>query len=241
MENQNGLKAKTFLKYSILFICLLSTQLSAQDVNTYLKQGDALFKEQKHQQAEEQYRKALEKEKNNGIALYNLGNTLYQQKRFPEAADAYNKALKNVNDKSLRDKIHYNLGTTYLNNKEAGKSVNHLRHAYEQMPEDKDVAYNLSYALKQLNFEKQQQKKQQQQEKDDKKEEEQQQQQGQQDQEEDKNNQNKPDQEANEQQKRDLSEEELEKLLNIMDEEEQKVQEKLNKSHSKLSKSEKDW
>ena len=248
---------------------MITALLSAQTAHKHLRSGDKSYEQQNYSKAEEDYRKALSK-KNSPKSNYNLGNSVYQQERYKEAIKHYQATAQNSEKEEVKSKAFYNMGNAHLNayktaeGEEAKDKEQHLKDAidsYKQSlrhnPKDMDSKHNLSMALQEMR--QQQQQKQQQnkdQDKQDKSDENKQddknkkqedKKDGQED-EKDKENQsqedkdkNKPKEEDGEKDGQEISKKEAEKLLEIMNDEERKVHEKLNKSKAKRRKSDKDW
>lgn len=256
-------------KLTLIISCVLMTViLSAQTAHKHLRSGDKSYEQQNYSKAEENYRKAVNKD-NSPKSNYNLGNAVYQQDKYKEAVKHFQTSAQNATDETVKSKAFYNMGNAHLNayqtaeGEEAKDKEQHLKDAidsYKQAlrhnPKDMDSKHNLTMAMQQM---RQQQQKQQNQNKDkqdkndknkqndkdkqqenekDGKQEEQKDQGDKKDGEQDKN---KPQEKNGEKDGQEISKKEAEKLLQIMNDEERKVQEKLNKSKSKRRKSEKDW
>ncbi len=84
-------------------------QKAPKDVRANFNQGDALFKLNQLEKAQEQYRAAAKLTKNTDIqaeAYYNIGNSFYKQEKYEESVKAYKTSLKlNPKDKEAK----YNL------------------------------------------------------------------------------------------------------------------------------------
>jgi len=221
--------------------------LPAQSAHRFLRKGDSEYKEQEFQDAEENYRKALIK-KNSAQGAYNLGNSIYSQDRYEEAAKQYEEALVSSSNNQLKALTYHNLGNTYFQQGDYEKSIDAYKNALRLNPQDMETKYNL--ALAQNRFQAQQpppqdqnqQQDQQSQQQDDKNQPNDQNQQPQnqpQPNEQNSNQENQPQREQTD--AKDLTKEEARQLLEIMEEEERKVQEKIRKAHSKPPKSGKDW
>ena len=212
----------------------------AQSAHKLKRQGDVFYKKGDFQDSEEAYRKAQLDEKSvNGT--FNLGNSIYLQERYDEAAKQYedmaNNSKASTGDRS--DAFH-NLGNTYFNLQEFDKSVDAYKESLKLDPDDMETKYNLAQALRQLKLQQQEQQQNQQQEEQEEQEEEQQEQnQDQQQQPQQQQEEEQPDEQ--EQQQQDLTKEEARQLLEIMEQEEKKVQEKLKKAQKGPNKSKKDW
>jgi len=215
--------------------------LSGQSAHKLKRQGDDAYRKGDFQTSEESYRKAqLEKKSLNGA--FNLGNSIYQQERYDEAARQYEDMANNANasDEDRSDAFH-NLGNTFFNMQQFDKSVDAYKESLKLDPKNMETKFNLSQALRQLKLQQQeQQQNQEQQEQEQQEEQEQQQQDQQQDQQQpQQQEQQQPDEQ--EQQQQDLTKEEARQLLEIMEQEEKKVQEKLKKAQKGPNKSKKDW
>ena len=155
------IKMKNISKPLILIIfMLLSFNLTAQSGHKLRLEADKLYSNEKYDEAEIEYKKALEKE-NELKANYNLGNSLYNQKRYEEAAEAYEKALKATSDSLTKSKIYHNLGNSYFQLKKYNKSLENFKQALRLNPSDQDTRKNLAI-VKQIVKQQQQEQQQQQ-------------------------------------------------------------------------------
>lgn len=219
--------------FIILFICI-ALIVNAQSAHSLLRQGDKTYDAQKYNLAEENYRKALEKEPS-AQGNYNLGNAIYNQERYEEAISRFESAANNAKDGTEKASAYHNLGNTHFKQKEYDKSIDAYKNALRLNPQDIETKTNLAIAQRQLRIQQEQQKQNQQQKNQDKEEKQNQtpdQQQQQQDQQDQQQQQNQP---------QNLTKEEARKLLEIMEQEEQKVQQKLKKAQTKPNRSSKDW
>lgn len=215
-----------------LVLAIFSISLFSQNDHKDLREGDRLYRQKETVAAEEAYRKALEK-KASPKAWYNLGNAVYNQGRFEESANNYQQSIDKLNPSGQKANAYYNLGNALYQKGNFKGSIDAYKQALRIKPGDQETQHNLSVALK-----KQQQKEQQQQQQQENK---QKQDQQKQDQNQKNGNQNKNQQEQGENTQRKLSKEEAEALLNIMDEEEKKVQSKLRQAGKTNSQVKKDW
>ena len=145
-----------------------------------------------YQQAEINYRKAMETTHNYDKANYNLGNSLYRQERYEEAGKAFESVANNKSSsKDLRERAYHNYGNSLLKQEKYKESIDAYKNALKLNPKDMDSKYNLEYARKKMMRQMQQQQ-QNQQNQDQNQDQNQQQQggQGQQDQNKDQQNEN---------------------------------------------------
>ncbi|HQV67566.1 MAG: tetratricopeptide repeat protein [Saprospiraceae bacterium] len=237
---------------TLLFaICLFPLLAVSQSAHKSLRKGDAQYKDGKYLDAETAYRKA-DGEKSSVKSAYNLGNSLMKQNRYDEAITKYDDAAAKTNSDSQKANIYFNQGNAYYNKKEYQQSIESYKKALRHQSEDATIKENL--ALARLALRKQQQEQQKQQNKENNKENDQNKDQNQQDnsQQNQDQNQQKEQNQQNEQnennnkdqsqsQNKKLSEAEARKLLEIMDNEEKKVQQKLRRTDGGNKRVKKDW
>ena len=237
-----------------LFICILAltitaTQALAQPAHSFLRKADKSYQKEDYNGAEENYRKSLEEEYTEQ-GKYNLGNAIYEQDRYEEAMQHFEEVTESAADNGVKANAFHNLGNAHFLNQEYDKSVEAYKNSLRLDPKDMDTKKNLSMALQQMRLQQQQQQQQDQNENEDQDQEQQdqqqqeqqqeqedQEQQDQQEQEQDQNQDQKQEQESEEMEEKDLNKEEAKRLLEIMEEEEKKVQEKMRKAAGKKTKS----
>ena len=202
-----------------------------------LRQGNKLYDEGKYKEAEMDYRKALEINKESDKGKFNLGDAVYQEKNFNEATKIFEDLSGRQLDKSTKAKVLHNYGNSLLEAKQYEQSIAAYKNSLLNNPADKDTKYNLEYARSMLK--KQQQQQQQQNKNQDKKDQDKK----------DQNNQNKDqqnkDQNKNQQQDQNkkISKEDAERMLEALKNHEKKTMSKLKKSKAKVQQTviEKDW
>ncbi|MBX3239541.1 MAG: tetratricopeptide repeat protein [Chitinophagaceae bacterium] len=200
------------------FILLLGCfRLSAQVENKHIAEGNEAYKLQQFGKAAESYRLALKESPGNTTALFNLGNALYKNKQFDEAIKTFESLQEQTTDKLLQSKAVYNKGVTLTQQKKLEESIDAYKQVLRINPEDSLGRDNLQRALN----EKKQQDQQQQQE------------QNRQDQQNENNNRPPP--------KNKLNKQQVEQLLKALEEQEKKLQEKVNKKPPVPGQPDKDW
>ena len=212
-----------------------------------LRDGNELYQQKKYADAEVAYKKALEKNSSYNKAIYNLGNALYQQNRSEESVQLFETIAKNAKDNLVKAEAFHNLGNSHMQSKKYGPAVEAYKNALRNNSFDEETRYNLALAQKLL--------KEQEQNKDQDKKDQNQKDQNQKDQNQDKKDnqdkkndqQEKKDQEKKENQQKQkpnkLSPQQIEQLLEAMNKEENKTQQRVNAQYStdQLTKKEKDW
>ena len=224
----------------VVLIVMISFNANAQNENPSIRRGNKAYNNEKYQDAEVQYRKALEKNQNSFKSNFNLGNSIYRQENFEEAGSAFQRAIANQTDKNEMSRSFYNYGNSLLKNQQIPESVEAYKNALRLNPSDDDARYNLAYALNLLQQQEQQQQSDGQNEENDQNDEDQ----NQQDQsQEDQQEQSQDQQQQESQSPQQISKQEAERMLQALKEDEEKTLEKINQQKVKLQsiKVEKDW
>lgn len=248
------------MRFIILnIVCLLVTCTGNAQVKKAVREGNKLYEQQKYKEAAAAYQRALQKDPNYTPGMFNLGNSLYKQKQFDATRKAMTATAKMAKDQPVKSAANYNVGNTYMEEQKWQEAVDAYKQALRTNPHDADAKYNLSYALAMMkknggggggkdkdkqdkndkgNKDKQEQDKngdkKDEQDKQDKKDQ-QQDQKDQQDKEQDKQDQRPQPQPSK------LSEQQAEQLLNALQQEEKKLQDKMQKGKAAPVKVEKDW
>lgn len=222
-------------------------------------------------EGEAKYRKAIALQPEDVTGKYNLGNAYYNKNKNLEAMKRFVEASQTAKTKQEKHRAFHNLGNTLMNAKMYNEAVEAYKNALRANPTDDETRYNLALAKEMLEKEQQNNgggdndEQEDKQDKKDKEEENKEQNQGDEgDQKEEENKEgekdeeeegkdqenqgdpNKPEEEKKEQQKPkqgQLSPQQIESILQAMNNEEKKVQQKMNAQKEKgaKKKSSKDW
>ncbi|MDG1031201.1 MAG: tetratricopeptide repeat protein [Flavobacteriaceae bacterium] len=239
----------------LFFIIKVNSQEIAinKDSNNLTLDGNVEFADKNLIEAEKFYRKSISKDSLNIKASYNLANSFYRSELKQEAINQYKSSIEKTKSKETRHKSFHNLGNIYMQNEDYQNAVNSFKNALLNNPTDDETRYNYALAKELLKNEqkdnkkddkdkqkdkdkkdkdkdKDKDKKDDQKEKKDKQKEK--------DKKDDKNNDKKEKPKPNK-----ISPEQLKNLLKAMDNQEKKVQQKINKKKIKGSpvKNKKDW
>ena len=155
---------------AVLLLCIMPTDASAQANRKLLREGNRNYKTEKYDQAELNYRRALEADTTDFRGQYNLAASLYRQEKYDEAAMHYAQALAAPDiDDSRRAKALHNVGNSMvkagLQNEQQGmqyfqQAVKAYQDALKLDPKNDDTRYNLAYARRLLQQAQQQQQQQ---------------------------------------------------------------------------------
>ena len=212
---------------SLLLLFLLSVPGFAQKENKLLRKGNSQYDQGNFKEAEKDYRKALELNKESVKGQFNLGTTVYQEKNFEESAKMYGELAGKNQDKDIQAKIYHNLGNSYMEAKQYDKSILAYKNALMNNPSDLDTKYNLEYAKMKLKKQQNQQKKDQDKKNKDKQDEKKDQKKNQ-----DQNKQDQKNQPPQDQKK--LSKEDANRMLEALKNDEKKTMQKVKKEKAKV-------
>lgn len=232
----------SYQKYiGLFFLLIAATTVHAQKAERDLiRKGDRMYNDSVYENAEVNYRKALEINPKSTVAMYNLANTLMQQNKLQEAMEQFAGAAKVEKEKPNLAQIYHNMGVIFQSQKDYAKAIEAYKESLRNNPKDDETRYNLALAQKLLKDQQQDQQNQDNQQNQQKQEEKQDQQQNQQ-----QNQNNDQQQEPPQQQKQDnqMSKENAEQLLNSVMLDEKDVQDKVKKQQQviKGNRLEKDW
>ena len=210
----------------IIIILFFSINLFGQDesYNKHLYDGNINY-DKDFLLAENSYRKAISINSSNIKAPYNLSNKYYEEELYDEALIRQAEALKNAKSNNEKHRINHNIGNILMKKDLCKEALEAYKNALRNNPNDDETRYNLSLAKLCADQQKDDQKK---------------------------DDQQKDDQQKDDQQKDDpskdrgsakLSPEQIKNLLKAMNNEENKVQAKINENKQKGVKivTEKDW
>jgi tetratricopeptide (TPR) repeat protein len=235
-------------KYKLLFAVLSFGLMSAQNniekkSNNLVFDGNIEFEKKDLELAEYKFRKAKAIDSFNYNAPYNLGNSLYKNKLSVDAELMYKKALRIDASKENKHKGFHNLGNTYMQKEDYQNAVNAFRSALLNNPDDEETRYN--YVLAKELLKKQNQNKDNNKDQKDQKDKNQDQKENEgENDKKDKDPKNKDgDKNPQEPKKNQISPQQLKNLLEAMNKEEKKVQDKVNKKKFKGNpkSNKKDW
>jgi tetratricopeptide (TPR) repeat protein len=255
--------------FIILLVCA-SLYANSQNERKFVRKGNDFFMDAvkdttkldtiQFSKAETEYRKALEKRPEDIKWNFNLGDALYKQMKFEESISSFDKVAEQTENPVEKARAYHNKGNSLLFNKKLDESIESYKEALRNNPGDIETKYNLAYAQNMKKKQEEQQKKQDKnKDKDqDKKEDQDKDQQNKdnqnknkdqnQDKKDQKDQQNKDqqnkDQKKQQQQPNKISKENAQQLLQALQNDEKKIQDKVKKAKAakaKKVKTEKDW
>ena len=202
-----------------LLILLAGSAAFAQGEKAIIKEGNDAYKKADYPAATQSYSKVVQKNPDNVIAQYNLGNALYKSEKKEEAIAAYDKSVIQLTRAQDKSNAWYNIGVVHQNDQKLPECIEAYKNALKLDPTNEDARQNLQKALQQQKKEEQKNKK---------------------DKDKDKQDKNKDQQPKPQPSK--LSKKDAEEKLKALLQKEKNLQEKLRKvNEAAPDKPEKDW
>ena len=260
------MKRSKFLIIIVLVLCF-AAHASAQRMpeRGLVRKGNRQYNRERYEKSIESYTKALEADPASFEATYNLGSSLFRVERYDKAEQTLSKIVADSTRSDIeRSEAVYNLGNTQFAQQKLKEALASYRQAMRLNPDDQEAKYNYAFTKKLLQQqEQQQQQDQQNQDQQNQNNDQQDQQQNQQDQQGDKQDQQDkqdqgdkqdPQQNEGDNQPKDeqqqgeapaepqgISPQEQQAMLDAIQQQEDKTQEKLKEKVGVLVRGRKNW
>ena len=247
-----------------LLLLFVGGEVSAQQMKErgLVRKGNRQFKREQFEKSVDSYQRALQHDSTSFEAKYDLASALYRTERYEKAEKTL---LGIVNDTTRteleRGEVAYNLGNTQFAQQKYKEALSSYRQAMRCNPNDEDAKFNYAFTKRLIQQQEQQQQQQSQDQNEQNKDNKEQNQDKQQDQQnqQDKQNENKQDQQQQQQQPQNqngkdnqqqqggerpegaMTPEQQEALLQAIQAEEDKTQDKLKEKAGVLIRGSKNW
>lgn len=120
--------------------------LAAKNANGYVYDGNQHVAQEDYPSAEMAYRKAISEKPDNVAGAYNLGNSYYKKGHYDEALFRQQQAAKHATTKSDKHRAYHNIGNILMKNKQCKEAVEAYKNALRNDPTDEETRYNLAIA-----------------------------------------------------------------------------------------------
>lgn len=150
------------LFFMFFMILVLFAPRSSASTTEDVKRGNLLYNDNKYDEAQKAYEKALSKKEGSGIVNFNLGNTLYKKGFYDNSIASYNKALAS-GESRLIPQTDFNIGNAQyrIGGKKESTDISKTKELYETAlkyykrsidldPRDMDAKYNYELVEKKL-------------------------------------------------------------------------------------------
>lgn len=138
---------KFFATYILIMCCALAL---AQTDRQHIRSGNRLYRQQKFDKAEIDYRKAVDKNTKNPQAYYNLGCALMQQQKDSLAITNFETAGKLETNKLRKAKIFHNIGVICQGHQMFAEAIEAYKESLRNNPNDNETRYNLALCQRQM-------------------------------------------------------------------------------------------
>jgi len=112
----------------------------------FLSEAQQALQKEEFPTAEADYRKAISLNPKSETAKYNLGTAYYGKEKNAEAMLRFKQAASVSTEKTEKHKAFHNLGNTYMNEKKYTEAVEAYKNALRNNPNDDETRYNLALA-----------------------------------------------------------------------------------------------
>jgi len=119
-----------------------------------LREAEKEMSENDFASAEASYRQAVSKNPESVTARYNMANMYYGKEKPAQAATRYDQASKIAGTKEEKHRIFHNMGNSFMDQKNYAGAVEAYKNALRNIPSDEETRYNLALAKKMLEQEK---------------------------------------------------------------------------------------
>lgn len=117
-----------------------------KEAQNFLSEAQQALQKEEFPSAEADYRKAISLNPKSETAKYNLGTAYYGKEKNAEAMLRFKQAASVSTEKTEKHKAFHNLGNTYMNEKKYTEAVEAYKNALRNNPNDDETRYNLALA-----------------------------------------------------------------------------------------------
>lgn len=120
--------------------------LAIKKANNHVHEGNEKIADDNYVAAEMEYRKALSERPTNVAGAYNLGNSYYKKGNYDEALFRQQQAAKIATNKEDKHKAFHNIGNILMKIQQCKEAVEAYKSALRNDPTDEETRYNLGIA-----------------------------------------------------------------------------------------------
>jgi Ca-activated chloride channel homolog len=142
----------------IAVLLLFGAHVSSAQVTRMIQNGNSLYGQKRYKEAAIDYAKVVAKNPTYTPGLFNLGNSLYQQKQYDSSRRVMQTTARVAKDKDNKAAANYNIGNTYMAQQKWEDAINSYKQTLRANPQDADAKYNLSYAEQMMKKEQKEEK-----------------------------------------------------------------------------------
>lgn len=134
----------------VIMVSLLPFAAFAQAERSEIRDGNKLYQSGDYKGAEVKYRSALQTNGDSYQAMSNLGSALFKQKLSADAQSIFQKVVEQSAEMEPQAlaAAHYNLANSYLQERKLDEAIESYKNALRITPNDDMARFNLAYAQK---------------------------------------------------------------------------------------------
>lgn len=149
-------KERLFFCFILLFI-LTSASADNKQARNYIRSGNLLYRIGIYQAAQVNYLKAVEADKTDARAIYNLSTSMFPKewKLIPDdqrnnMANYFFEAAKHESNPIRKAQAYHNMGVVFQGGRNFQKAIEAYKEALRNNPNDDETRYNLVLCQRQL-------------------------------------------------------------------------------------------
>tara|TARA_R110002096_G_scaffold29039_3_gene87680 strand:+ start:592 stop:1410 length:819 start_codon:yes stop_codon:yes gene_type:complete len=120
--------------------------LAVKKANNFVYEGNELIADEDFISAEMEYRKAISERPTTVAGAYNLGTSYFKSGNLEESLYRLQQATETATSKSEKHKAFHNIGNILMQNKKCKAAVEAYKNALRNDPSDDETRYNLGVA-----------------------------------------------------------------------------------------------
>ena len=133
------------MNYLTIILVFISFSCFAQSERKAARSGNKNYNAGNFVDAEINYKKALEKNSDLLEAQFNLGDALVRQERYEEALESFEKVKSESNSNLMKANALHNMGNIMLSQQDLEGAEESYKNALRLNPKDKETRYNYAY------------------------------------------------------------------------------------------------
>jgi len=148
----------------VAVLLIVGGEVSAQQMKErgLVRKGNRQFKREQFEKSVDSYQRALQHDSTSFEAKYDLASALYRTERYEKAEKTLQSIVNDTTRTELeRGEVAYNLGNTQFAQQKYKEALSSYRHAMRCNPNDEDAKFNYAFTKRLIQQQEQQQQQQQ--------------------------------------------------------------------------------
>lgn len=144
----------------VVVLLLVGGEVSAQQMKErgLVRKGNRQFKREQFEKSVDSYQRALQHDSTSFEAKYDLASALYRTERYEKAEKTLQSIVNDTTRTELeRGEVAYNLGNTQFAQQKYKEALSSYRHAMRCNPNDEDAKFNYAFTKRLIQQQEQQQ------------------------------------------------------------------------------------